>query len=291
MTANPPAPLQGGFVEPPAGQFTPDPNGMLTDAYQGTPVTVANPVLHGSFSRPDGSFDATVHRWLPVSRALARADGLAYAYAEAYKINATDQVESRTHIHVVSLPSGTDKIVYSGGPFDVIAWQPDGLYLVAVTYYRGEGSHGLWKLDPDTGTLTRLFDNLYFAAVAGGTGWVLNAGITPSTLSWVDLATGTTHEWVNTSDQGWITFMGVDGSGHPFVNLQRFGGQPSQLMLYSAPQQASPIGSFPLWYAASATDMYGTWFGGQDGIYLYSAGGGLKKVSDVGQGLAAGPCQ
>jgi hypothetical protein len=291
VTANPPATLQGGFVEGPAGRFSPDPNGMLTDAYQGTPVTVANPVLHGSFSRPSAFYDATVHRWLPVSSALVRADGLAYTYAEAYRVTATDQFESRTHIHVVSLPSGNDKIVYSGGPFNVISWQPDGLYLVAVTYYAGEGSSGLWKLDPDIGTLTKLSDNLFFAVVGGGTGWVLNSGIMPSTLSRVDLATGTMQEWVNIGGQGWITFMGVDGSGHPFVNVQPFGGQPSQLMLYSAPQQATAIGSFPLWYATSATDTHGTWFGGQDGIYLYSAGGGLNKVSDVGQGLVAGPCQ
>jgi len=288
---NPPAPLHGGFVGPPAGRFTADPNGTLTDAYQGTPVTVATPVLHGSFSWSSGSYDATVQRWLPVSRNLVRSDGLAYAYAEAYRVNHKDQLESRTHIRVVSLPSGADRIIYSGGPYEVLAWEPEGLYLVALTYYAGEGSAGLWRLDPNTGALTRLYDNLYFAAVGGGTGWVLNAGISPSTLSSVDLATGITQEWVNTGDQGMITFMGADKSGHPFVNIRRFGGLPSQLMLYSAPRQATSVGSFPTWYSTSATDAHGTWFGGQDGTYLYSAELGLRKVSNVGQGFAAGPCQ
>ena len=291
VAGNPPSPLQGGFVTAPSGQFTADPNGTLTDAYQGTPVTVTSPILHGSFSRPDASYDTTVQRWLPVSRDLVRSDGLAYAYAEAYKVNATDQFESRTHIHVVSLPSGDDTIVYSGGPYDVIAWEPDGLYLVAVGYYHGEGSTGLWRLDPGSGALTKLYGSMYFASISGGIGWVLNAGITPSTLSRVDLAAGTTQVWVNTGDQGWITYMGDDRSGHPFVNIQRFGRLPSQLMVYSAPQQGTVLGSFATWYAYSATDAHGTWFGGQDGIYLYSGDAGLRKVSSTGQGFAAGPCQ
>ena len=232
-----------------------------------------------------------MRRWLPVPSNLVRSDGLAYAYAEGYKANPKDQLESRTHIHVVSLPSGADRIIYSGGPYQVLAWEPEGLYLVAVHYYASQGSSGLWRLNPKTGAVVKLYDHVYFTAVGGGIGWALNTGLTPSTLSRVDLATGTTQEWVNTGGQGWINFMGTDKSGHPFVSIQATGGLPSQLMLYPAPHQARSLGSFSLGYTTSAMDAHGQWFGGQDGIYLYTDELGLKKVSNVGQGIAAGPCQ
>jgi len=263
----------------------------MTEAYQGTPVTVATPVLHGSFGDSHGSYDYAVNRWIPVSRSQVRGDGLAYAYAEAYKASPSDQFESRTHIHVVSLPSGADRTIYSGGPYAVIAWQSDGIYLVAVTYYFGEGSRGLWRLDPNSGVLTKLNDSLYFVAISGSVGWALSSGITPLTLSKVDLATMTTEQWAHTEDPDWIWFMGVDDSGAVYVSIQQPNGAPSRFTRYAAPNQAIFLGNIATWFSTLVTDSHGTWIGGADGTYLYSPTTGLKRVSTVGQGIPAGDCQ
>jgi hypothetical protein len=263
---------------------------MTTDQ-EGTPFTVTPPILRGGFSTPTGSYDRAVQRWLPVSRDVVRSDGLEYAYAEAYKANPGDQFESQTHIHVVSLPGGADRVVYSGGPYAVLAFQPEGIYLAAVMYYRGEGSSGLWLLNPTDGSIIKLFDSSYFVGVGGGYGWVENQPLTPSTLTRIDLKSGASQKWVNVAGSGWISFMGTDLAGQPLAIVHDFGSSTSELVLYTSPGQGVPLGSFPVWFTSSLSDQHGTWIGGQDGIYLFSGVGGLQKVSDVGQGIPAGECR
>jgi hypothetical protein len=49
--------------------------------------------------------------------------------------------------------------------------------------------------------------------------------------------------------------------------------------LVSSPTQAKVIG-LPQSYNQLIADSHGVWFGGPQGIYLYSDAGGLKKVSN-----------
>jgi hypothetical protein len=283
--------LQGGFVSGPGGRFSSDQAGQMTADRENTPVTVASPILRGSFSTPTGSYDRAVQRWLPVSRDVVRSDGLEYAYAEGYKVNPDDQFESQTHVHVVSLPGGADRVVYSGGPYTVVAFEPEGIYLAAVRYYSGEGSSGLWLLNPGDGAIVKLFDAIYFVGVGAGYGWVENTPITPTVLTRLDLKSGARQEWANVAGTGWISFVGTDLAGHPFVNVTQFGSPASELVLYAGPGQSVPLGNFSIWSSSSVSDRNGTWFGGQDGIYLFSELIGLRKVSDVGYGVPARDCR
>jgi len=284
--------FQGGFISGSDGSFSLDPAGGFTATREYTPTTDAKPALTGSFSTPEGSYDRAVKRWLPVRRDSVRSDGLAYAYAEAYKVKPSDQLESQTHIHVVSLPDGTDRVIYSGGPYAVLAYEPEGIYIVAVGYYHGESSDGLWRVDPRTEQATKLYDHGFFISVANRAAWTLDRGIQPEVLTRIDLSNGGRETWLDVRPTGWVTFMGTDGSGHPLIVVKSFGSTGSVLMAYSAPQTGNEIAGsgFGEQFAITVTDTHGTWLGGSDGIYLYQPGHGMLKVSDLSPGYPAGAC-
>jgi len=279
-------------VEGADGHFTADRAGGYLLNSEGTPSTSAAPLLVGSFGTPSGSYDRAARRWLPVSRDNVRSDGLAYAYAEGYKAKPSDQLESLTRIHVVSLADGNDRVIFSGGPYAVLAYEPEGIYIVGVHYYAGESSNGLWRLDPASGAVVSISANGYFVHVGGGVGWTLDRGIQPFVLTRLDLKTGATQVWADVTNVAWLSFVGVDGSGNPFVLQSSLsgGGQPDVLVMFTSPMNGTPIanGNFSL---SSITDAHGSWFSGPDGIYLYSSGT-MRRVSSItsGWGYPAGAC-
>jgi hypothetical protein len=279
----------GGWISGPDGHFTADPAGVYKLSSEDTPSTAAAPVLPGSFSTPTGSYDRAVRRWLPVSRDVVRSDGLAYAYAEAYRVKPSDQFESQTHLHVVSLATGVDRIIYSGGPYDVVAYEPEGIYLVGVHYYAGETTSGLWRVDPTSGVVVQVEAAGYFVHVGNGFGWTLDRGIQPSILNRVDLRTRSTQTWADVTNAAWLYFVGQDSSGLPFVEVEKFDGAGA-LVHYGAPKSSTTIGTGDFW-PGTVTDGHGTWFSGPDGVYLYAAGR-LERVSSgvSGYGYPAGAC-
>ena len=107
-------PFSGGFVTGQQGLWTADPAGSISKVGD-LLVTAQTPPLTGSgFGSSDsGSYDLAARRWLPVRRAQVRSDGLAYAYAEPFKANSTDSLNSATRVHVVSLTDGSDRVIYS----------------------------------------------------------------------------------------------------------------------------------------------------------------------------------
>jgi hypothetical protein len=279
--------VSGGWIEGTDGHFTADPAGGYSFTPEGTPSTIARPVLTGSFADQRGSYDSAVKRWLPVSRDAVRGDGLAYAYAEAYKAKPSDALESLTRIHVVSLVDGSNRVIFAGGPYIVLAYEQDGIYISRVFYYAGEGDSGLWRLDPATGSAVQLFASAYFTHIENGIGWTLNAGIEPSVLARVDLKTGSTQTWADLGSTGGLFFIGLDGNGLPLV--QESFGNTSVLLHFASPMNGKSI-SNASFFAAAVTDIHGTWLGASDGIYLYNAGA-LEKVSSLGNwGYPAGAC-
>ena len=251
------------------------------------------PTLKGSaFSSWDvGSYDLALKRWLPVRRSQVRGDGLAYAYAEPYKANASDPLENSTRIHVVSPADGSDRVIYSGPPRVVVDYESDGIYVAAANYYHGEGyGVGLWRLDPGTGAATEIPSGVAFEVLDRGVGWTDNGTIMTHSLIRFDLSSGSQQQWGLDGDSGWAAFVGLDGKGYPLVDLHIFTTPTSAtLFVYSAPQSRTAIASVAF-ESLGVTDRHGTWLAGADGIYLLDANDKLAKVSNETGGSVAGGC-
>ncbi len=284
--------LAGGFVQGSQGIWTADPRGGITRSGNFYVTDVA-PTLRGSaFSGWDvGSYDLALKRWLPVRRSQVRGDGLAYAYGERYKANASDQVENSTRIHVVSPLDGSDRVIYSGPPRAVVDYESDGIYVTAVHYYAGEGyGVGLWRLDPGNGAATEIPNGVAFEVLDRGIGWTDGGTIMTHGLIRLDLSSGSQQEWGVAGDTGWAAFVGLDSKGSPLVDLHMFTPPAgTTLFVYTAPQARTAIASVAF-EQVGITDRHGTWLAAADGIYVLDANDKLAKVSDEAGGSVAGGC-
>jgi hypothetical protein len=258
-------------------------------------VTDQTPTLKGSAfgSSDSGSYDLAAKRWLPVPRDQVRRDGLAYAYAEPYKASSSDTSNSATRIHVVSLQDGSDRVIYSGPPRAVLAYQSDGIYVTAVRYYSGEGGSGLWRLDPVTGASNEIpnVEAGYVEVFSGGIGWTDGGTMMPRHLMRIDLVTGNQETWAIVSDNAWIWFVGLDATGHPLVTEFPIPLTSALPVLYvyttATSRTAIAYGSFK---QLTVSDNHGTWLAGEEGTYLLDVNDILVKVSDVTGGTVAGGC-
>ena len=287
-------PFSGGFVSGQRGLWTADPAGGISKVGD-LLVTAQTPTLTGSgFGSSDsGSYDLAARRWLPVRGSQVRSDGLAYAYAEPSKANSTDSLNSATRVHVVSLTDGSDRVIYSGAPRAVLAYESDGIYVTSVRYYSGEGGGGLWRLDPLTGASIQI-PNVqagWIEAFSNGIGWTDGGTIMPRGLIRTDLGTGSQETWASVGDNAWIWFVGLDGNGHPLLTEFPIPLTSASPVLYvyttAADRTAIADGSFK---QMTVSDSRGTWLAGEDGIYLLDANDRLVKVSDVTGGTVAGGC-
>lgn len=284
-------PFVGGFVSGAQGGWTADPAGQVSQTGD-LLTTAAKPTLTGSgFSSDDAaSYNGAVKRWLPVRAAQVRPDGLAYAYGEPYKASPGDALNNATRIHVVSLSDGTDHIIYSGSPREVLAYEPEGIYVAAVRYYSGDSSaSGMWRLDPSTGASTQLPNGAGFRLINGGIAWTDYWVIMPTHLDRIDISTGIAQRWVDTQGEGWIWFVGLDSSGNPLVDVSQGTNSNWRLFVYTAPQTKTLIAGVSL-HQLGSTDSHGTWLAGDDGIYLLVPGPILEKVSTVTGGNVVGGC-
>jgi hypothetical protein len=87
-----------------------------------------------------------------------------------------------------------------------------------------------------------------------------------------------------------LSVLGTDLAGRPIVGTSLNGGNGNDVTIWlaSSPTEATEIGVLQAYYQAIA-DGHGVWFGGQQGIYLYSNAGALRKVSNQ-PGFPAGVC-
>jgi len=251
-------------------------------------ATRAKPTLYGYSS---ATYSAAAKRWLPVPSDQIRSDGLAYAYSEPFKSTPTAVLEDGTRIRVVSLVDGTSRVIYSGTSRSVVAYKPEGIYVVAITLH-SDVSHGLWRLDPATGRSTQLLDGYASGLVDRGGVWI-NTGIPPTILVRTEISTRVSQTWIDSPIDSFAWFVGLDPNGHPIVNVGQgdfFAGATWRVYVYTSPQSRTLLGDAAL-RQIGANDSYGTWFAGEDGIYLLRPGRTvLDKVSNVTGGNVAGPC-
>jgi hypothetical protein len=299
-----PRPAIAGFVSLPSGTFQADATGaMVADPGTASSRTVQTPVLYG-----DGgaTYDHAFKRWLPVAPAQVSADGSTYVYTRE-----ASPTQFRNEIHLVTVSTATDKVIYDQGAYDALSNQPEGIYL--THHLSGtDASNGLWLLDPATGALKSYPASLKasWEAVAGGSAWSYSADgnrFGSSSFARLDLSSGAVSTWFTATSSVQIPQSGsksvrplaFDTSAHPFVEVYTMGGNVTpEIWLISAAGQATRVSGLQLSQFTpppGITDSHGAWVVGSDGIYLYTSGS-FQRVASAPAGWntpnysIAGPC-
>lgn len=247
--------------------------------------TAQAPVLYGDSGAP--TYDGAYRLWLPVTAAQILPDGSAYVYTRE-----ANPTQVRNEIHLVSVATGVDRVIYNNDAYHALSYQPEGIYL---DYHLNgtDGAHGLWLLNPTTQSL-KAFPagaRAWWAAVVGGGAWSYSVDgnrFGSTSFARLDLSTGVVTTWFSASSQvpppqpgsKIVRAIGFDGSLHPLVEVFVVGGT-SEVWLLSAPGQATRLTGLPLLDVIppmGVTDSHGTWAVGADGVYLY-AGSGFRRVA------------
>jgi hypothetical protein len=268
-----------------------DRRGAFVEFPQGD-VAIANAT--GSY------YDRAYSRWLPVPRAAVAPDGRHYATVEL-----GDQ--GTFTIHVVDVATGKDAPLHESDatfnfPPDVLDYAAEGIYL-DNGFERGQA--GLWLVDPATGAIRQLSNSWIPTAIDHGYVWseVLNpadpnpvntassAGILANEIDRIDLKTGARETWMYRPGTG-LSIVGFDTVGRPLIVAGKW-GLDLEAMLLLAIDPATQLnlfqGDLAQTFRGAIGDAHGTWLGSSQGVYLYEAADGLRKVSNQ-PGMPANGC-
>ena len=289
---------QGGFITFPSGAYSEDPNGLIISVYpQGGFVTRQAPVLHGSFdSLVSPFFDAAAGRWVPAAAAEASPDGLSYAY-----VTAPDS--SNVVIHVVDVAHASEKTFHIAVPTlgaenGVVVEDYDGAGVYFVVSQVESYPVGVWRLDVASGKVSALSNVGAVLAVRHGYAW--SGRVDPhdpnpprvaasrelfDSITQVNIATGAQTPWYYTPGRSEF-LLGLATDGWPIVNISDapdyapYGGEVRLVPESHVDGQSNgELVSNGQVLINPQTDGDRTWFGSDNGVYLYSSGGGLQKVS------------
>jgi hypothetical protein len=190
---------------------------------------------------------------------------------------------------VVAVKTGADS-AFDGGdwtaPYVVLDYAAEGIYL--ITDY---GVYvGLWLMDSTTGAVSRVANLLNVQGSAGGSVfWVGThnpsdrhpvTGSAPNQLERLSLTDGSRATWFYRPGSS-VHFVSQDASGNPIIIVS--GVNWAELRLVLGPGIDRPIWTDGDWVPVISdpiSDSHGTWFGSQDGIFLYSDANGVRKVSN-----------
>jgi hypothetical protein len=278
----------GAFMSFPAGTISIDP--------QGPTMTGSSWGLY---------YDRAFSRWLPVPRQAVSADGKHYAYGKP----GGDQSQVAT-MHVVDIATGADHVFATPStdwfiPYSVLDYTGEGIYL-SINY---EGSYGVSMMDPQTGAI-RSVAKLPDVQASGGnrTFWVGTVnpadpsplggiGTQPNQIDRFSLVDGSRVPWFYRPSSA-PRVIGSDLQGHPIVwvvtgsNGFVNGNYVVELLVLMDPQSQRSIYKDPSRLLGqnvqSISDSHGTWFGTDQGIYLYT-GSAFIRVSNTA-GYPANGC-
>lgn len=299
LDSNNPPQSQVGFLSLPDGGVTLQPAPTLP---AGSVVTVdqtgPKPLYPSAFY-----FDRTFSAWVPVARGAVSPDGSHYAYMSFPALD-------RGVMSVVAVATG-DIRTYSATyhPFSyvryvVLDYAKEGIYLGNA--YEGLG--GVSLMDPNGGAIRDLGPYYFYPVmvVAGSAVWFGSAdpadpNPAPGGLSGAPDSVDS-YNFISRSQTPWLYLPGtfvqvvaVDASGHPIVLVGHGSGSSddnAELLLLTGPGAAQQIfhgthaelgsitASISIGFSGPIADSHGIWFGSPAGIYLYSPGVGMRKVSD-----------
>ena len=238
-----------------------------------------------------GYFDRRFNRWLPVTRGAVSPDESHYAYVDT----------NQGLLHVVEVVGGKERafsltVIGANSVFDYAA---DGVYM-ALGF---EGLHGLWLVDPATGSVRQ---SAYAtpppagatginpqASAGGGIFWIGEVNpadpnpqrspvsLGPDQIVRLDFASG--HRIIWLYREGISLFViGLDAGGRPLIVSSDGTEARNELLiaLDQGLQRSIYKGALVNTLNGAIADSHGIWFGSPQGIYLYSDAGGLQKVSD-----------
>jgi hypothetical protein len=293
-----------GFIRYPDGTFTTD-AGAATQPVASRPGvvrTVVLPALYGVAGSGQVTYDWKLLRWLPVPRDLVFPDGSRYAYSELIPNPASQGIGGPpplgTLVHVVDIASGQDNVVFRSADILVaLAVRPEGIYVTqptpladtAVPFY-------LWLVDPSAGTARKLLGGKVVGpgevSFSEGTMWIMasdgNNRNGPPRLLRVSLNDGSEQAWFEPT-AGFADLLGLDGAGRPVVStFSGANGDVGKTWVLTAPGAQRAIAAQGFTGTAIA-DERGLLLSG-DGVYLYPAGGPIKKVSAQTGGWLLGTC-
>jgi hypothetical protein len=293
-----------GFINYPDGTFTADPSSAITPdpGRPGFGRTVTTPVLTGVAGNGNETYDWKFSRWLPAAHELVSPDGSQYAYSEVIPNQGSQGIGGPpalgTLIHVVDVVTATDRVVYqSTDQLSAAAFGPEGIYLFQPAEIANTvRPFYLWLVDPSTHAAHKLLGGKVVGpgtgAITAGTFWIMatdpNNPKGAPTLLRMDLNDGSQSTWYEPTTT-FAGFLGLDSLGRPIVStFSGSNGDPGKTWIVTAAgamHQIAEVG----FSAKAIADPHGSWLAGQ-GLFLYSAAGGLSKVSDVSGGSILGTC-
>lgn len=293
MPGNPYESLSGGFIDLPSATFVADhASAYVFDQKSSVLKSAVQPYLYGMHSKGTLFYERSRARWLPVPREAVSTDGTSYVYA--------DPDRSKPSVHVVDIASGQEKTFPAGSirlvpvPLD---YSPRGIFLTEGW----EGTVGLWKLDPRTGSIQKLADTGGVEAYQDGQLWYPSPRLTyggsgPDTIFMLEVSSGKTTVWFERkaeiqSKGGALAVVGLDAQGHPVIARYLPAMNPlAEFWSVTSPGVETKIFTGEIYDKQFVLpDQHGLWFGAAGGLYLYSLNGRLQRVSDKAV-FPAGSC-
>jgi len=254
------------------------------------------------------NYDWAVDRWLPVGRNAISPDGRRYAIAKDW----SPGPQAPTRVHVVDAATGADlrvTVMPDSRQYAVADFTSSGVSVVPF-----EAEPGVWRLDPDTGALTKVSDGFYQPPVGEWIG-VVDPGdpdhqfshATGSPVAQPDRidrrdGSGTTTTWIYLPGY-WLYWFAFAGSPRLLVEATRVNTATStedyEFLLVVGPGRLKRLAGYSgqqlslyrdLAFATGLAEDHGIWMSGSDSLYLIQSTGAISRVSDHG-GVPVNDCK
>ena len=241
-------------------------------------------------------YDRGFSKWLPVWRQAVSPDGRQYAYTEGDLVH-----DTAGKVHVVTVSSGADRVVYSGKPImRVVDFAADGIYMTADQY---EGyPRGLWVLNPSGGAPRLISSTIIGPVVGNGAAWGIDfnaadphpapGGIEgpKNRVLRYDLKTGAaTVVYYRPGTSLYVMGVNTDGSLFVYVNVAQDHIEMWRVNSTTVATRLFTGAGLIMPESLAAFDAHGVWFYGADyrsagspghSLWLYS-GGAIRLVTSV----------
>lgn len=247
-------------------------------------------------------YDWVVERWLAVARNGVSPDGRRYAIAADWSL----EPPSPTRVHVVDAATGADvrvAVMPDNRQYAVADFTSSG---VSVVPFGDTAEPGVWRLDPNSGALTKISDGFYQAPLGEWIGVVdprdpnhQFSHATGSPIAQPDRIdrrgdSGSTTTWIYKPGY-WLYWFAFVGSPALLVQASRVntstGTEDFEFLLVSGPGRITRLAGYSghdvslyrdVVFTTGLADDHGIWMSGIDSLYLIQSTGAISRVSDHG---------